>query len=72
MPPRKPETEDEAERIPLQPWEIAELREDRKRRRQRAWLLGVVWKTLAWATAFFAVLSGFKDQILSWFGRGSP
>ena len=73
MPPRKgPESEDEADLRPLQPWEIARIRGVLRRDEFRTRLRGIVWKTMTWGALFFALLSSFKEQVLAWFGKGGP
>jgi hypothetical protein len=69
---RGAQTEDEAALRPLEPYEIAEVREGLKERRHRIWLRGVIWKVLGWGGASVVLFTSLKDEIISWFNRGSP
>jgi hypothetical protein len=69
---RGPETEEQYDQRELEPWERAALRGMIESAEHRKWLRGVMWKVLAWGGAFVVLLSSLKEEITSWFSRGSP
>jgi hypothetical protein len=71
-PPKRPKTEDEYDARPFEPWERAALRDMIESVEHRKWLRSVMWKVLGWGGAFVVLLSSLKEEVISWFSRGSP
>lgn len=69
-PPKKPETEEEADQEPLRGWEIAKIRHIIERAERIAWAWGVVKAAAAGAGLILGTWVLLKEQIMDWLGRG--
>lgn len=70
MPPRKPATEEEADRRPLEPWEIARLRDALDTVDRLKWAARIVRGFVIGATAVLGLWMLLRTEILNLFGRG--